>query len=66
MVGLIYERGKSVLIWIGPSTFYSPVGMDIIRYFANAEKPQDRPVWQTYSQHQAYQLLQDVLTRKWF
>ncbi|KAH7191141.1 heterokaryon incompatibility protein-domain-containing protein [Fusarium oxysporum] len=47
-MGLIYENSKSVLIWLGPSTLYSPVGMDIIRYFADAEKPQDRPVWQTY------------------
>ncbi|RYC79611.1 hypothetical protein BFJ63_vAg17504 [Fusarium oxysporum f. sp. narcissi] len=65
-MGLIYENSKSVLIWLGPSTLYSPVGMDIIRYFADAEKPQDRPVWQTYPQPQAYQGLQDVLTRKWF
>ncbi|KAM0490312.1 hypothetical protein ACHAP8_011694 [Fusarium lateritium] len=65
-MGLIYERAKSVLVWLGPSTFYSPVGMDIIRYFANAEKPQDRPVWQAYAQQQVYKGLQDVLTRKWF
>lgn len=65
-MGLIYEQAKSVVIWLGPSTLYSPIGMDIIRYFANENKPQDRPVWQAYSQSQAYQGLQDVLTRKWF
>ncbi|KAM6520271.1 hypothetical protein FALCPG4_013818 [Fusarium falciforme] len=65
-MGLIYEQAKSVLIWLGLPTPHSPVGMEILRYFADAKRPQACPVWQTYPQPQLYQGLQDVLTRSWF
>ena len=65
-MGLIYEQAKSVLIWLGPATLDSGVGMEILRYFATEKRPRSCPVWQTYPQSLVYQGLQDVMTRSWF
>jgi hypothetical protein len=65
-MGLIYEQADSVLIWLGPATVNSWVGMEILRYFANKRRPHSHPVWQTYPQSLVYQGLQDVMTLPWF
>jgi hypothetical protein len=65
-MGLIYERADSVLIWLGPATINSWVGIEILRYFAHEKRPHSHPVWQTYPQSLVYQGLQDVMTRPWF
>jgi hypothetical protein len=65
-MGLIYEFADSVLIWLGPATLNSQVGMEILRYFANEKRPQSCPVWQTYPRSLVYQGLQDIMTRSWF
>jgi hypothetical protein len=65
-MGLIYEKASSVLVWLGPLSLHSGVGMEILRYFATEKRPQSCPVWQTYPQSLAYQGLQDIMTRPWF
>lgn len=47
-MGLIYEKASSVLVWLGPLSLHSGVGMEILRYFATEKRPQSCPVWQTY------------------
>lgn len=65
-MGLIYENADSVLVWLGLATLYSPVGMEILRYFINEKRPQSCPVWQRRPQSLVHQGLQDIMTRPWF
>ena len=65
-MGIIYESASSVVIWLGLATPNSQVGMKILHYFANENRPQSCPVWQTYPPSLAYEGLQDIMTRPWF
>jgi hypothetical protein len=38
-MGSIYENASSVLVWLGPPSIHSGVGMEILRYFATEKRP---------------------------
>ena len=65
-MGIIYGNAEDVLIWLGPATPDSVIGMEIPDYFANETRPKSCPVWQTYSQATVLRGLQDIFSRPWF
>ena len=65
-MGLVYEFSKRVLVWLGEATPDTKIGMDIIQYFATANRPNSDPIWQHHPKDAVHAGLADVLGRPWF
>lgn len=66
MMGLIYEKARSVLIWLGEATPDTTVGMKVLAYFANEVRPKPHPIWQDYPSSVVQAGLLDIMNRSWF
>ena len=57
---------ENVIVWLGEATDYSPLGMKILDYFANASQPEDKPPWRASAPALVREALLDVMGRPWF
>jgi len=62
----IYSIAQGVDVWLGEKSKYSPIGMDILKYFATHPRPTKDAPWQTLPHELSLSGLTDIMGRAWF
>lgn len=63
----IFTSASNVVIWLGPSTPNSALGLQILSYLADtAADLENRPLWATRSPKLLQDGLRDIMAREWF
>jgi hypothetical protein len=66
IMGEIYERARSVVVYLGEATDKSDEAMRALQYLMDAQRVKDEPPWSHTTLIDVEHVLQDIFGRPWF